>query len=59
MKLSEETKRQCNSSIVGGNITGTYRFKTGFHGLGDVTNEFQRVMDSLVGNLPGGSCVSG
>ena len=50
--LSEETSRQCNFSIVGGNITGTYRFKTRFYCLGDMPNEFQRVMDSLVGHLP-------
>ena len=41
----EETSRQCNFSIVGGSITGTYRFKKGFYGLGDMPNEFQRVMD--------------
>ena len=45
MQLSEETIRQCNFSIIGGIITGTYRFKTGFYDLGDMPNEFQRVMD--------------
>ena len=44
--LSEGTSGQCNFSIFRGNITGTYRFKTGFYGLGDMPNEFQRVMVS-------------
>ena len=51
--LIEKTSRQCNFSIVGGNITVTYRFKTGFSGLGDMPNDFQGVMDSIVGHLPG------
>ena len=53
MKLSEATIRQCNLSIVGGNITGNYRFKTGLKGLGDMANEFQRAVDFLLGYLPG------
>ena len=32
---------------------GTYRFKTGFYGLGDMPNVFQRVMDSLAGHVSG------
>ena len=47
LKLSEQTSKQCNFSIVGGETTRTYRFLTGFYGLGDMPNEFQRVMDSL------------
>ena len=53
MALSEETRRQCNFSIVGGNFTGKYQFKTGFYGLGDMPNEFQMMMESLVGQQPG------
>ena len=30
MVMSKLTSRLCYFSIVGGNITGTYRFKTGF-----------------------------
>ena len=52
MKSSEGTTRQCNFSIVGGSITDTYRFKTGFYGSGDMPNEFQRELDSKLGHLP-------
>ena len=51
LKLCEQTSRQCNFSIVGGRTTGTYRFLTGFYGLGDMPNEFQRVMNSLLKNI--------
>ena len=43
-------------SFVGGDITGTYHFLTGFYGLGDMPNEFQRVMDSTLGNIPFTNC---
>ena len=56
LKLCEQTSKQCNFSIVGGEITGTYRFLTGFYGLGDMPNEFQRVMDSLLKNIPFANC---
>ena len=48
VKLCDQTSKQCNFSIVGGKTTGTYQFLTGFYGLGDMPNEFQRVMDSLL-----------
>ena len=48
----EFTSDQCNFSIVCGNITGTYQFLTGFYGLSDMPNEFQRVMDSTLGSIP-------
>ena len=38
--LSKKTSDQCNFNIVGGDVTGSYRFKTGFYGLGDMLNEF-------------------
>ena len=31
---------------MGGDIIGTHQFLTGFYDLGDMPNEFQRVMDS-------------
>ena len=37
---------------MGGDITGNYQFLTGFYGLGDMPNEFQRVMDSKLGSIP-------
>ena len=50
--LDKFTSTQCNFSVVGGNITGTFQFLTGFYGLGDMSNEFQRVMDSMLGTIP-------
>ena len=41
---------------MGGEVTGSYRFKTGFYGLGDMTNEFQRIMDRLTEKLPNIHC---
>ena len=41
---------------MGGETTGTYRFLTGFYGLGDMPNEFQRVMDSLLKDVPFTNC---
>ena len=41
---------------MGGDITGTYQFLTGFYGLGDMPNEFQRVMDSTLGSIPFTNC---
>ena len=39
-----------NFNIVSGEVTGTYRFKTGFYGLTDMPAEFQKSMDyTLVG----------
>ena len=46
------TSNQCNFSILGGNITGTYQFLASFYGLRDMSNEFQRVMDSRLERNP-------
>ena len=32
LKLHSDTARDCNFNIVSGDMTGTYRFKTGFYG---------------------------
>ena len=45
-----------NFNIVGGHVTESYRFKTGLYGLGDMLNEFQRIMDRLTENLPNTHC---
>ena len=52
ISLSEKASNQCNFNIVGGEVTGSYPFKTGFYGLGDMPNEFQRIMDRLTEKLP-------
>ena len=56
LQLCTDTSKQCNFSIVGGETTGTYRFLTGFYGRGDMPNEFQRVMDSLLKDSPFTNC---
>ena len=56
LQLCTDTSKQCNFSIVGGETTGTYRFLTGFYGLGDMPNDFQRVMDSLLKDIPFTNC---
>ena len=50
--LDNFTSSQCNFCLVGGYITGTYSFLTGFYGLGDMPNEFQIVMVSTIQNIP-------
>ena len=56
LSLDKFTSNQCNFSIVGGDITCTYQFLTGFYGLGDMPNEFQRVMDSTLSSIPFTNC---
>ena len=56
LKLCTDTSKQCNFSIVGCETTGTYRFLTGFYGLGDMPNELRRVMDSLIKDIPFTNC---
>ena len=56
LSLNNFTSSQCNFSLVGGDITGTYKFLTGFYGLGDMPNEFQRVMDSTIRNISFTNC---
>ena len=56
LALDKFTSNQCNFSIVGGDITGTYQFLTGFYGLGVIANEFQRVMDSTLGSITFTNC---
>ena len=46
--LYQLTAKHCNSQIIGGESTGTYRFVTGFYGLSVMPTEFQKVMDNLL-----------
>ena len=48
MKLSKETSRQCVFAITGGNFSGYYRFKKGFHGLADIPTIFQEKIDRIL-----------
>ena len=50
LNLHPETAKRCNFIMVSGNMTGTYRFKTGFYGITDMPAEFQKAMDyTLIG----------
>ena len=44
LNLHPKTAKHCNFNIVSGDMTGTYRFKTGFYGLTDMPSEFQKAM---------------
>ena len=51
MKLDSNTANHCNLNIIGGDMTGTYSFQTGFYGLADMPAEFQKAMDyTLIGS---------
>ena len=56
--LSKKASNQCNFNFVGGGgeVTGSYRFKTGFYELGGMSNEFQRIMDRLTEKLSNNHC---
>ena len=45
LPLSSSTSSHCNFNILCGNVTGTYRFNTGFCGLLDMPTEFQKATD--------------
>ena len=50
LNLHPDTAKHCNFNIVSGDMTGTYRFKTGFYGLTDNPAEIQKTMDhKLIG----------
>ena len=56
LALSDLTSSHCNLSILCGEATGTYRFKTGFYGLTDMPTEFQKAMDCILQELEGVIC---
>ena len=56
LPLSELTSSHCNFSILCGEATGAYRFKTGFYGLTDMPTEFQKAMDCTLQGLEGVIC---
>ena len=50
LNLDTSTANHCNFNIISGDMTGTYRFQTGFYGLTDMPAEFQKAMDyTLIG----------
>ena len=56
LNLHPETAKHCNFNIVSGDMTGTYRFKTGFYGLTDMPAEFQKAMDYILIGLKNTFC---
>ena len=56
LQLSDSVSNHCNFNIVCGDATVTYRFKTGFYGLSDMPEEFQKEMDNTLSNIPGVIC---
>ena len=48
LPLDESVSKHCNFSIVCGEFTGTYRFKTGSYGLTDMPKEFRKAMDNTI-----------
>ena len=50
LNFDAKTANYCNFNIISGDMTGTYRFQTGFYGLTDMPAEFQKAMDyTLIG----------
>ena len=49
--LDEDTLKQCNFNIIGGQATGTYRFNNGFYGLTDMPAEFQKAIEKTLYNI--------
>ena len=56
LKLHSDKARHCNFNIVSGDMTGTYRFKTGFYGLTDMPAEFQKAIDCTLAGLDNTFC---
>ena len=56
LKLTADTAKQCNSNIIRGQATGTYRFLTGFYGLADMPAEFQKAMDRTLNHAKNTFC---
>ena len=56
LNLLSDTARHCNINLVTGDMTGTYRFKTGFYGLTDMLAEFQKAIDCTLAGLDNTFC---
>ena len=50
LNLDTNRAKHCNFNIISGDMTGTYRFQTGFYGLTGMPAEFQKAMGyTLIG----------
>ena len=56
LNLHSDTARYCNFNLVSGDMTGTYRFKTGFYCLTGMPAEFQKATDCTLACLTNTFC---
>ena len=49
--LHADTACHCNFNLVSGDMTGNYRFRTGFYGLTDIQAQFQKAIDCTLTGL--------
>ena len=56
LNLHSDMARHCNFNLVSGDMTGTYRFKTGFYGIADMPAEFQKAIDCTLAGLNNTFC---
>ena len=56
LNLDPNTANHCNFNMISGDITGTYRFQTGFYGLTDMPTKFQKNMDYTLIRLKNTYC---
>ena len=56
LNLDNDTAHHCNFNIFSGDMTGTYRFKTGFYGLTDMPAEFQKAINFTLAGLTNTFC---
>ena len=56
LNLHSDTACHCNFNLVSRNMTGTYRFKTGFYGLTDMPAEIQKAIYCTLASLTNTFC---
>ena len=56
LNLDANAANHCNFNISSGDMTGTYRFQTGFYRLTDMPAEFQKAMDYTLIGLQNAYC---
>ena len=56
LNLRSDTARQLNFNLVSGDMTDTYRFKTGFYGLTDMPADIQKAIDCTLAGLTNTFC---
>ena len=54
--LHIDTARHCNFNLVSEDMTDTYRFKTGFYSLTDMSAEFHKAIDYTLAGLNNTFC---